>query len=398
MKNNLKSKKKHIVFFAETVTLAHIARCVALADSLYALGKYNITLAADSRYDDVIASVPYQRVSLNSISSQYFAKKIAQGLPIYNVQTLTDYVTEDLNIIEALKPDFIIGDFRLSLAISCRIKKVPYATITNAYWSPYADIEYPIPEIPLTKIFGVKIAQKIFNVVRPIVFKLHTLAFNRVCKNFGHAMLGDDLREVYTSADYTLYADIHSLIPMKPLPKNHIFIGPVLWSADVPLPLWWSNLPLDKPVVFVTLGSSGDINILPMLLETLSHMLVTVICVTAKKIKLKSVFSNVFISEFLPAEEVVKKSDIVICNGGSPMVYQSIVENKFVIGLPSNLDQYLMMTLADRAGVGKLIRVGRVNNKSIVDAVNYGIAHKNKQLNNSCVLAIDKITEIIDTV
>jgi len=126
-------------------------------------------------------------------------------------------------------------------------------------------------------------------------------------------------------------------------------------------------------------------------------MSVTVLCVTAKKTLLEKAYSNVFIAEFLPAEEVVKKSDIVICNGGSPMVYQSIVEKKSIIGLPSNLDQYLMMTLAQQAGFGKLIRAGKVDSSSIEDAVNDVLSHKEKAiLPDGGMLAIDKITAIID--
>ena len=385
-----------ILFFAEAVTLAHIARCITLADALHASGQYTITIAADNRYDDIIGEVPFQRVPLNSISSRYFAKKLADGMPIYDVKTLTGYVNEDLAIIDQIKPDFIIGDFRLSLAISARIKKIPYASITNAYWSPYADIKYPVPEIPLTKFVGVSIAQKLFDLVRPIVFKLHTLAFNQVCKKFRQPLLGGDLRKVYTHADYTFYADAKALIPMHLLPGNHQFIGPLLWSASVSLPTWWDTLPLDKPIIFVTLGSSGDSSVLPMLLETLNKMPVTVLCVTAKKIEIETSYSNVFSAEFLPAELAVKKADIVICNGGSPMVYQSIAENKFVIGLPSNLDQYLMMTLADNAGFGELIRAGKANSYNVERAVNIGLGVKKKNIADvGCSLDIEKVKSII---
>ena len=393
----MKTNPKHILFFAETVTLAHIARCIALAKELHNTGNYLITLAADTRYDDIIGSVPFQRIPLHSISSSYFAKKLAQGLPIYDVQTLTDYVNEDLGIIEDINPDFIIGDFRLSLAISSRIKKIPYATITNAYWSPYADIKYPVPEIPLTKFCGIALAQHLFDLIRPLVFKWHTVAFNKVCKKFRRPTLGTDLREVYTHADYTFYADIDSVIPMKAQPENHIFIGPLLWSAKVPLPDWWNNLPTGKPIVFVTLGSSGDSTLLPMLLETLSQMPVTVLCVTANKTRLKKTYPTIFTAEFLPADLAVKKADIVVCNGGSPMVYYSMVEKKFVIGLPSNLDQYLMMTLAHTAAYGELIRAGKVNCHNIETAVKYGLKQNKKVLPAFDVsLAIDKITAIID--
>lgn len=358
-----------ILFFAEAVTLAHVARCVTLADQLSKTGRYTVALAADNRYEEIVGDLNYERFPLQSISCQYFRSKLRTGSPIYSVEILSDYVKEDITIIEAFKPDFIFGDFRISLAISCQLAKIPYATITNAYWSPYANISYPIPEMPLTKIFGVTIAQKLFDIARPLVFKIHSLAFNKTCKKFGLSPLNQDMREIYTHADYTLYADIESLIPMKPLPAHHFFIGPVLWSARTELPAWWHRLPLDKPIIFVTLGSSGDASLLPMILESLSELSVTVICVTAKLANIKQRYVNVHVADFLPADVAVKKSDIIICNGGSPMVYQSLVENKPVIGIPSNLDQYLMMSLLEAANKGQTIRAGKANAKSIREAV-----------------------------
>lgn len=392
------TSSKHILLFAEAVTLAHVARCVALANAL-ADHNYRVTLATDSRYNALLGEINFTRIPLHSVSSEYFSKQLAQGLPLYTSKILTAYVKEDLQIIEQVKPDFIVGDFRLSLGISSRLAKVPYATITNAYWSPYAAIDYPIPELPLTKIFGVSLAQKLFDLVRPLVFKIHSLAFNKTCKHFGLPPLAYDMREIYTHADYTLYADIEGIIPMKPLPDNHVLIGPVLWSADVPLPDWWESVPIDKPIIFVTLGSSGDSRLLPMIISTLAKMPVTVICITAKRSVLIQTDQNVFIAEFLPAEAAVMKADIVICNGGSPMVYQSLIENKVIIGIPNNLDQYLMMSALHKAGKGIMVRAGKANPQSIHAAIDQSL----ELLKNPILvaygdsrLAIEKITALID--
>ena len=196
----------------------------------------------------------------------------------------------------------------------------------------------------------------------------------------------------------TLYADIESLIPMKPLPGNHLFIGPILWSAKVSLPDWWETLPTDKPIVFITLGSSGDSELLPMIIDTLSKMPVTVICVTAKKKLVSKAYSNVFIAEFLPGKEAVKKADVIICNGGSPMVYQSLVENKSVIGIPGNLDQYLMMSLLTAANKGQLIRAGKADAETVHNAVNKALSERGKTQNpasNAPSFSIKKIEELI---
>lgn len=393
----MKNQEKRVLFFSEAVTLAHVARCINLIENISQLSRYNIFLAADSRYDDLLGEIKCQRIFLFSISGKEFNRKLKSGLPIYNNNILTQYINEDLKVIDEVKPDFIIGDFRLSLAVSCRLRMIPYATITNAYWSPYAEIDYPLPELPVTKVLGITLAQKIFNCVRPLAFKLHTIAFNKVCKKFGHPGVVNDLRELYTQADYTLYADTESLVPMRPLPANHFFIGPVLWSASVPLPDWWDGIPDEHPVIFITLGSSGDSRLLPLLLQTLNELSVTIICATVKNFVWEKSHPNIFLAKFLPAEIAVKKADIVICNGGSPMVYQSLVEGKPVIGFPSNLDQFLMMNLVVKSGYGELIRPSEASPGKIISAVNRALSKRNKPMPfANCSLDITKIIQLIE--
>jgi UDP:flavonoid glycosyltransferase YjiC (YdhE family) len=365
---------KRILFIAEAVTLAHISRSVALADGLYHTGKYTVCLAADSRFDQLIGEIPYQRLPLYSVSCDYFFQRLSKGSPLYDAKTLTTYVEDDLQIIDAFKPDFIIGDFRLSLAISSRLRKIPYATISNAYWSPYSNIHYTVPDIPLTGFLGASKAQKLFDVIRPIVFAAHTLAFKKVCNKYAIPIHSYDMRKIYTQADYTLYADMETLIPMKAYPDNHLFIGPVLWSAKIPLPDWWQTLPDDKAIIFISMGSSGDGKILPFLLRVLSQMPVTIIAVTANNSIVQQRYNNAFISTFLPAETAIKKSDIVICNGGSPMAYQALSENKKLIGIPSNLDQYLMMTAIKDAGLGEYIRAGELSAEQLQSMVHQVLA------------------------
>ncbi len=393
----MNSQPKRILFFAEAVTLAHIARCLTLARGLHETGNYTIALAADSRYDSVLGNIPFQRLPLFTVSSDYFFSQLTKGVPLYDVKTLTAYVKEDIKRIEQFRPDFIFGDFRLSLAISSRLKKIPYATITNAYWSPYLDIKFPIPELMLTKLVGVRLAQALFNWFKPFVFVIHSLPLNRTCKKFGQPTPGYDMRKCYTFADITLYADIESLFTMQPYPENHYFIGPILWSADVSLPSWWKNIPEDKPRIFITLGSSGDTSVLPVILETLARLDVTVIAITANKQEIRHSFKNIFITSFLPVKNAVKNSDIIICNGGSPMVYQSLLENKVIIGIPGNLDQYLMMSLLIKQPGTLMLRAGKVTQKSVLQTVNKALALLKSKPRHSVVNTYDTIA-IVDAI
>jgi UDP:flavonoid glycosyltransferase YjiC (YdhE family) len=247
---------------------------------------------------------------------------------------------------------------------------VPYAAVVNAYWSPYADISYPVPDLPFTRFTGLKLGQKLFNLVRPFAFAQHARPLNQVRGYYGLPPLGNDLRNVYTCGDYTLYADLPEVVPTRHAPGNHRYIGPILWSTHTPLPEWWESLPDDKPIVFVSLGSSGEANLLPMVLRVLSGLPVTVIAATACKIELQNLSSNVFAAEYLPADIASKRSALVISNGGSLTTYQAMAGRAPVIGICSNMDQLLNMSFVERLGAGITLRARRTNSAEIYSAAN----------------------------
>jgi UDP:flavonoid glycosyltransferase YjiC (YdhE family) len=357
--------KPVILFVAEAVTLAHFARIVALARSLEA-SSYQIVVASDPRYLNLDRSFNYQFHPIWSLPSDEFARSLARGKPLYDAGTLTRYVEDDLALLDTVKPDLVIGDFRLSLAVSAPLRKVPYAAVVNAYWSPYAEIPYPVPDLPFTRFTGLSLGQKLFDFVYPFAFALHSRPLNRVRRDYGLASLGDDLRKTYTWGDYTLYADIPELVPMRLLPDNHRFLGPILWSTQTQLPEWWDSLPDDKPVVFVTLGSSGRADLLPLVIKVLSELPVTIIAATAGKIALENLPPSVFVADYLPMDIASQRADLVIGNGGSLTTYQALAHGVPVIGICSNMDQLLNMSALEKLGVGITLRAGRMGGEILL--------------------------------
>lgn len=352
--------KKKVLFVAEAVTLAHMARPMVLAGSLNQ-ERYDITLAADARYDFLFPETRMRRLPLDSISSSQFMQALAKGAPVYDDKTLKSYVDEDLRLIDQVRPDLIVGDFRLSLSVSARLMKVPYATVTNAYWSPYAEQAYPVPELPVVKLLGVGLGQRMFNLVRPLAFRLHARPLNNVRRYFGLPSLEADLRRVYTDADQTLYADIPGLVSTAPMPATHRFLGPVIWSPDCGLPAWWGDLDATCPVVYVTPGSSGNSAILPTIIEALATLPVQVIVAATRGIEGSILPPNVHVADYLPGASAAAIASLVICNGGSPTAYQALTNGCPVIGIPSNLDQYLNMTSLEKHGLGLLLRSDRLS-------------------------------------
>jgi UDP:flavonoid glycosyltransferase YjiC (YdhE family) len=359
LRDTTNKQRKRILFISEAVTLAHVVRPIVLAKTLDP-AHYEITFACDPRYNQIIGKLPFAYKSIKSITSEHFLACSVKSQTGYDTATLRAYVKDDLQVIREVDPDIVVGDFRLSLAVSARLAGKPYMGICNAYWSPYAKHRFfPVPEHPFTKIFGVQFTQHIFNLARPLIFAALALPWNRLSREYGLPTIGLDLRRIFTQGDQTLYADLPQLIPTSRLPASHHYIGPILWSPSVPTPNWWGNLPDDKPIIYVTLGSSGNTGLLPALFAALKKLPITAIVATAGANNPADIPDNIFVAEYLPGEAAANRASLVICNGGSPTTQQALAAGVPVLGIASNADQYRNMFYLQCAGFGLLLRAGK---------------------------------------
>jgi len=360
-------KKKRILFMAEAVTLAHVSRLAVLAQALDP-AVYEVHFACENGYDFVFKDAHFQRWHLPCTSPAEFLRKLASGKRLYDYSTLHSYIGQDSQLIGKIRPDMIVGDFRLSLAISAPVNKVPYATITNAYWSPYAPQQFPMPEHPMVRLCGVTLAEVLFQAVRPAIFAHHIRPLNALRRRHGLPAF-DSLPDAYTHADYTLYADLPELVPTRNPPSNHHYIGPIIWYPDIASPPWYDKVKSGSQNIYVTFGSSGRFDLLPEVIDALSPMPVNVFVATAGRYSPPGRLpDNVYVATYLP-ETVAGLSDLVICNGGSPTVYQALVKGKPVIGIASNMDQYLNMKYVSSAGAGLLLRAGHTSSTRVRAAV-----------------------------
>jgi UDP:flavonoid glycosyltransferase YjiC (YdhE family) len=357
-------KRKKILFVAEAVTLAHVGRPLALAHTL-SRQRYDVHFACAPGYEMFLEGSDVTSWTLNSISSAQFLAALAAGKPVYDAATLTQYVQGDMRLLETLRPDVVIGDFRLSLSVSARLAQVPYVGVINAYWSPYVAQRYQVPAIALSRMLPIALADRMFNLVRPLAFALHSRPLNRVRRAYRLPSLGHDLRRIYTDADYMLYSDIPEMFPAHDLPATHAYLGPVTWSPPTALPSWWEALPAGRDIVYVTLGSSGQGALLPKVLQALAPLPLTVIAATAGTIEPGLLPDNAHVANYVPGELAAQRSKLVICNGGSPTSQQALAAGVPVLGIAGNLDQYLNMDGVLRSGAGALLRSDRLTEEQV---------------------------------
>lgn len=361
-------ERKKILFVAEMVTLAHLARPLVLLQSLDRT-RYVPHFACAARDHAFLSDSDAEQWVIHSISSQQFLAALAAGKPVYDEATLAAYVEEDMRLLDRVRPDVVVGDFRLSLSVSARKMQVPYIALSNAYWSPYVRPHYAVPSLPISATLPVPLANALFLAVRPLAFALHTLPLNRVRRRYGLPSLGYDLRRVYTDGDRVLYADVPELFPARSLPDTHAYLGALTWSPPVELPPWWERWLATRPLVYVTLGSSGQVELLSHVLAALAELPITVIAATAGHLVPTDVPANAYVAQYLPGEAAAQHVQLVICNGGSPTSQQALCAGVPVLGIAANLDQFLNMGGVVRAGAGRLLRADRFSRADVREAV-----------------------------
>jgi UDP:flavonoid glycosyltransferase YjiC (YdhE family) len=61
---------------------------------------------------------------------------------------------------------------------------------------------------------------------------------------------------------------------------------------------------------------------------------------------------NVLVADFLPGADTCRLASVVVSNGGSTTAYQALAAGTPVLGLWSNVDQYLSAMSIQQAGAG----------------------------------------------
>lgn len=356
--------KRTVLFIAEAVTLAHLARPLALASSL-ASDRFEAVLARDPRYRWLTDKYPLPARDIRTIETRAFLDALAGGKPVYQLDTLRSYVRDDLALFEAVRPDAIVGDFRLSLSVSARLAGIPYLAITNAYWSPQWTPAYTVPSLPITRVLPLPLADALFRLARPIAFAAHSMPLNALRREHGLRPLGSDLRRIYTDADCILYADIAEMYAGILGDRQQVFLGPIEWSPPSETPEWWTSLNPDLPKAYVNLGSSGDPRLLPTVLDALGSLPIQVIAASAGARYEGTIPANAKVEDYLPGQIAAASAEVVICNGGSPACQQALSAGVPVLGIAGNLDQFLNMHSVARWGAGALLRADRLRAETV---------------------------------
>ncbi|UOM34322.1 nucleotide disphospho-sugar-binding domain-containing protein [Acuticoccus sp. I52.16.1] len=342
-----------ILFIGEAVTLSHVVRPMVLARAAAAAG-HHVEFAFDRRFEAILGPLPFRTIPLTSaFPAHVAAERLKYSAPVFDTAILDRYVQQDLRLIGLTRPDLVVGDMRQSLAISARLAGVPYAAVINAHWSPFSREPMTPAVHPLHGVLGRRSFEAVFEALFPLGSAYYTLPYNTVRAKYGLPVASIDIHDLFTDADYVLHPDVPSITPTEGAPPTHRFIGPIVWSAETPLPPWWDAVPADRPVVAVNLGSSGEPRLLDAVVTALRAEGVTALVATAGRRDIPSEPPWLYTTDFLPADQAAERADLVVCSGGCMPVHPILRVGRPILSLPANLDQLMTARMFTRLGLGE---------------------------------------------
>lgn len=344
-------KKIKILWIAESVSLAHIARCLTLSSVLEKNYPVDNILAFDERFSKFV-SEKVKSQFLKSISPEVFIERVNQHKFPYTEENLHQYVKADCELISKVKPDIVIGDFRSTLAISARKEKVPYITITNYYWLPSYPGPIPPPNHPVFRPFPLSIATRLFKVLKPFISYREARNFNKVAKDWGSHLRRLLLTELYTEADHTWIVEPQEWFDSNSLTEVSA-IGPLEWKPQGESPSWQDRLSNHLPTIYVSVGSTGSKDIIEKVCLACLDLEVQVIISGVEQERLNQFSRPYFFgAPFLSNQDFLKRADLFISNGGSLSMVDGLKFGKPILGLASNYDQILSAYLLKAKNLG----------------------------------------------
>jgi UDP:flavonoid glycosyltransferase YjiC (YdhE family) len=371
--------RRTILFLSENVTWSQVVRLLVLARGIDR-SRFEVHFACqdfdEQLFGPELRTPPGEPTgvrhwNIKSIDKAKMEAALVSGARLYEASVLQGYVDEERRLFDTIKPDLIVSDLRWSTTISAPLAGIPCATMVDAFWSPHVAREsFPLPDHPIIKLVGLAMAEKYFPVAQPKVFAHFAAPVNKLRKKHKLPELGS-LQDVMLWGDRVLFPDDPALVPMVNSPDHHRFLGPISWNPPVAPPPAFEKLGVERPLIYVTLGSSGPATIVPTVLEALASLDVDVVLSTAGKPLAASVKkpAHLHVVDVAPGDLLARKAALVICNGGASTGYQAIAEGTPLVGIPSNLDQYLAMTAMETAGVGRLVRGGLITVSAVREAV-----------------------------
>lgn len=288
-------------------------------------------------------------------------EKFAQPWTLKEVE---ERVKGEVALFSKLKPKAVFLGFTLTLPISTQVAKVPLISVMPSVLSrPYINAGLPIfPFMPNWINRGSRI----------LINKIPFLSRNmRIVAKKYNVKPPQTLFDVW-EGDVNILTDIPELSLLKKLPKDWHFSGPIYAHLNVQIP---SNIlkiihESKQPLMYFAMGSSANKKTLAKALKMLEGLDVTIIAPIQSHVNANTrIPSNVHVTDWLPAPQVVPLMDIAFTHGGQGTVQTNVASGVPFVGIGMQPEQTLNIYTFEQLGSAIMLHPKKFKKHHVHQAV-----------------------------
>ena len=333
---------KTILVLSLGASMAHVVRPLEVAKLLREMD-YRVVFAGGGNSLQIARQAGFELRHLPEWDLDSLIAKIKNNSKvIHDPEQIDEWVKAELDLFTEVRPDVVLEDLRITCGISTAVAGIPRISIQNAYLNPNSarGLMDECPDCP-----------------RGIMDPGDEEPFNQVREKYGLPPV-PSLPHMF-DADLNLLCDIPEYAPMKTIPPNYAYVGPILWGNELASPEWLKDLDPKKPTLYLSMGSTGPQEIFLKAIETLSASDYQVMVTVGSRLNLDDVPGHqpsVFITSYADGMELVRYADALVCHGGNGTAYQALHAGIPIVSWPTVKDQHWNANRLSEIGVGLTVK------------------------------------------
>jgi UDP:flavonoid glycosyltransferase YjiC (YdhE family) len=343
---------KKIVLIFPFDLLSHYLRCLVLADQ-YDPKHYRVLFLSSTTYNTFVYEKGYETFEAAQFNVEEVMKCTANfSFTWLKKASLLSVFKAQVAAIQAYQPQIVIGDMAPTLKMAAAYCNVQYISLLNGYLTKYDAGHRALPQQHplqyLLKFLPKTTQQKLTKIGEQYVFRHIHHPFNEIRKAYGLNSADSYLDEM--EGDITYICDLPALFPQLDKPKHVKFIGPLVYQHHTLSDNFMAQIPTDKPVICVTMGSTGNWEDLRFLNDPYFRKYLIVTVADQHNI-IKG--PHVVAKNFINLQQLLAKADLLICHGGNGTVYQGVLANVFMLFVTNHFEQEWNATALQANNYGK---------------------------------------------
>ncbi|MEO5673675.1 MAG: glycosyltransferase, partial [Chitinophagales bacterium] len=365
---------KPLILFFPFPLLSHYSRCVIVANSIR--NEFEIQFSYDAKFDHLIRKAGYGSFNCENFDSQIVlndSKKFS--FQWINEVSLKKIFLSQVDCISRLKPQLVTGDAAFTLKMAAEKCNVKMIALINGYMSQYYRLTRKIPRMHPANRYAEKVPEPFFDRITAfmenLAFKKVHRPFNIIRRESGLQSKKNYLDEL--TGDFTFICDLPEFFPQNKLPEHYCVLGPLFYQSDENQTEMVSYPDSGKPVILVSLGSSGNWESLQLLCSDKFYGFNIITSGDEFKIlKGPHITGKIFLNH----HSILPFAKVMICHGGNGTIYQALAHGVPVLGITSMFEQEWNMQQVKQLGLGE--SVNDLTGDELLRKIEYWIDHKPK--------------------